>query len=142
MPWVRAAHERSYELTARLLEHETKLEAKLEQQQVEMEKLRAAAVEANMQVLRAETEAKVQAAEAKAELSNAQLCEQQLVVLRARLERLLASKLLEEDLAFAIEDIIADSAPGADSVKALVSLSTGMVSDAGFARQLIRKYSA
>ena len=126
------------------------------------DKLRAEAVEAKMQAVRAE--AKVQVAEAKAEAkvhlaeakalakaatakveragNDARLRDQQLAALVSRLEAMLASKLLEEEEMFAIEDILADCAPEDDRVTALIDLSSKMTAERAFARQLRRKYVA
>ena len=117
------------------------------------DKLRAEAVEAKMQAVRAEAEAKVQVAEAKAEDTaatakveragnDARLRDQQLAALTSRLEAMLASKLLEEEEMFAIEDILADCAPEDDRVTALIDLSSKMTAERAFARQLRRKYVA
>ena len=120
-----------------------------QQMRMELEKLRDEAVEAKLQAVRAEAETKLQAAETKLQLqaaeraiSDAKLHEQQLAALQSRLERLLASKLLTDEETFAIEDIIADESPEDDRVTALISLSSKMTVDGGFARQLRRKYVA
>ena len=111
---------------------------------MEIEKLREEAVEAKLQAVRAEAETKLQLQLQAAEraISDATLHEQQLAALQSRLERLLASKLLTEEETFTIEDIIADESPEDDRVTALISLSSKMTVDGGFARQLRRKYVA
>ena len=109
---------------------------------MEMEKLREEAVEAKLQTVRAEAETKLQLQAAERAISDAKLHEQQLAALQSRLERLLASKLLTDEETFAIEDIIADESPEDDRVTALISLSSKMTVDGGFARQLRRKYVA
>eukprot|EP01046_Picozoa_sp_COSAG06_P027866 COSAG06_NODE_2482_length_6793_cov_10.570511_6_plen_164_part_00 len=115
-----------------------------QQMRMEMETLREEAVEAKLQAVRAEAETKLQLQLQAAEraISDAKLHEQQLGALQSRLERLLASKLLTEEETFAIEDIIADESPEDDRVTALISLSSKMTVDGGFARQLRRKYVA
>jgi hypothetical protein len=113
-----------------------------QQMRMEMEKLREEAVEAKLQTVRAEAETKLQLQAAERAISDAKLHEQQLAALQSRLERLLASKLLTDEETFAIEDIIADESPEDDRVTALISLSSKMTVDGGFARQLRRKYVA
>ena len=113
---------------------------------MEMEKLREEAMEAKLQAVKTEAETKLQlqlqlqAAEAERAISDAKLHEHELAALQSRLERLLASKLLTEEETFAIEDIIADESPEDGRVTALISLSSKMTADGGFARQLRRKY--
>jgi hypothetical protein len=113
-----------------------------QQMRMEIEKLREEAVEAKLQTVRAEAETKLQLQAAERAISDAKLHEQQLAALQSRLERLLASKLLTDEETFAIEDIIADESPEDDRVTALISLSSKMTVDGGFARQLRRKYVA
>ena len=113
-----------------------------QQMRMELEKLREEAVESKLQAVRAEAETKLQLQAAERAISDAKLHEQQLATLQSRLERLLALKLLTEEETFAIEDIIADESPEDDRVTALISLSSKMTVDGGFARQLRRKYVA
>ena len=122
-----------------------------QQMRIEMEKLREKAVEAKLQAVKAEAETRLQlqaaetrlqlqAAAAERAISDAKLHEHQLAALQSRLERLLASRLLTEEETFAIEDIIADESAEDGRVTALMSLSSKMTADGGFARQLRRKY--
>jgi hypothetical protein len=98
--------------------------------------------------LRAETEARVRA-EVRAEVQTlhtkveaSKLHHQQLLALQQRLEAVHASKLLGDEELYAIEDLIADSTEedGGDRVAALISLSSKMVADGAFARQIRRKF--
>jgi hypothetical protein len=137
------------------------MEVKLEKQQLEMDKLRDETVEAKMQALKAETETKVEAAKAETErrirdeMAAPAVSEQQLEAVQVRLEALHASKMLSDDEFFALEDLCADAAeltletvtkemttmmePVAKLHK-LVLLSEKMASDAGFGRQVRRKF--
>lgn len=63
--------------------------------------------------------------------------DKQLVALQARLETLHGAKLLDEETLFLTEDAIADSDDAATD--RLIELSTKMISDRAFARQLQRK---
>ena len=83
-----------------------------------------------------------QAAERARQVSAHDALQARLQTLQARLQTLHAAKLLTDDEMFAIEDIIADSdeSQGAQA-SALVSLSSKMVADAAFARQLRRKFA-
>ena len=75
---------------------------------------------------------------------DASLRDQQLVAFQSRLEALHAAKLLADNELYAIEDVVTDSdqaTPGGDDpASALITLSTRMVGDDSFARQLRRKY--
>jgi hypothetical protein len=90
--------------------------------------------------VRAEVRAEVQTLHTKVEASK--LHHQQLLALQQRLEAVHASKLLGDEELYAIEDLIADSTEedGGDRVAALISLSSKMVADGAFARQIRRKF--
>ncbi len=81
------------------------------------------------------------------ELRASKLRDIQVVALQIRLEALHAAKLLQDDERDAVEDIVADgigtdlSIGRRDVVAELLALSTQMVSDRSFARQLRRKYT-
>jgi DNA-binding transcriptional MerR regulator len=101
------------------------VEAKLEQQQQFMKEERAA-MEAKIEQIRSE---------------------QGLSALQTRLEALHAAKLLSDDERDIIEDKIADSVEGGDgssgddTVSQMVALSSKMVVDRAFSRQLRRKWT-
>jgi hypothetical protein len=90
--------------------------------------------------VRAEVRAEVQTLHTKVEASK--LHHQQLLALQQRLEVVHASKLLGDEELYAIEDLIADSTEEdeGDRVAALISLSSKMVADGAFARQIRRKF--
>ena len=136
----------------RLLEQDAKarleLEARLEKQQEEIEKLREEAVEAQVQA-------------AKADAPQPVISDDQLLTLQTRLQGLHAAKLLQDDELFALEDLCADFAelqtvvgtvakelfltPGAAFEAAaklhkLIGVSEKMPGDAAFARQARRKF--
>jgi predicted nucleic acid-binding Zn-ribbon protein len=110
------------------------LEAKVEAQRVEMDKLREEAMQAKLEA--AETKVREGAVETK----RARRAEQ-LGALQHRLEVLHQAQLLKDEELYDVEDAIADSEAGADGdcVPTLVALSGKMSSDRAFARQLIRK---
>ena len=109
------------------------MEQKLEKQQAEM------------QSLRLDAERQRQSAE-KAMLVNRHR-DRELVALQARLEALHSAKLLSDDERDAIEDIIADGSDGvtigdgSDAVSEILALSSKMVADRAFARQLRRRHT-
>jgi F0F1-type ATP synthase membrane subunit b/b' len=111
------------------------VEAKLEQQQ-QMKEERAA-MEAKIEQERAAMEAKIEQIRS----------EQGLSALQTRLEALHAAKLLSDDERDIIEDKIADSVEGGDdssgddTVSQMVALSSKMVVDRAFSRQLRRKWT-
>jgi hypothetical protein len=112
------------------------VEAKLEQQQQFMKEERAA-MEAKIEQERAAMEAKIEQIRS----------EQGLSALQTRLEALHAAKLLSDDERDIIEDKIADSVEGGDgssgddTVSQMVALSSKMVVDRAFSRQLRRKWT-
>ena len=84
----------------------------------------------------------------------AAVSEAQLEALQTRLQSLHEAELLDDDLMFALEDVVADFIEGksavvapvdlavaADKVSKLVGLSQGMPVDAMFARQAKRKFA-
>jgi hypothetical protein len=127
------------------------MEAKMEQQQAKMEQQRKE-LEAKMEQQKAELTA----------LPPAAITDEQLAALQARIEGLHAAKLLTDDELFVVEDIVADyveltmsatdrlitkdmiyampNASVARQLDKLVGLSTAMVGEAAFARQLRRKF--
>ena len=110
------------------------LEAKVEAQRVEMDKLREEAMQA-----------KLEAAETK--VREGAVVVLQTIALQVRFEALHAAKMLSDVELHAVEDIIADSSDesSADSdgrVSAMLALSIKMPSDRAFARQVSRKFAA
>ena len=91
----------------------------------------------------AEARVRSEMAERARQVSAHEALQARLQTLQARLLVLHAAKLLTDDEMFAVEDIIADSDESQDAqqASALVSLSSKMVADAAFARQLRRKFA-
>ena len=100
---------------------------------------------AEMLALRLDAERQRQSAE-KAVLVNRHR-DRGLVALQARLEALHSAKLLSDDERDAVEDIIADGSDdvtigdGSDAVSEILALSSKMVADRAFARQLRRRHT-
>ena len=119
-------------------------EHKLENQHAEMQS-RLEKQHAEMLSLRLDAERQRQSAE-KAMLVNRHR-DRELVALQARLEALHSAKLLSDDERDAIEDIIADGSDdvtigdGSDAVSEILALSSKMVADRAFARQLRRRHT-
>ena len=130
------------EMIVFMREEREHMEQKLEKQHAEMQSLR---LDAERQRLDAERQR--QSAE-KAMLVNRHR-DRELVALQARLEALHSAKLLSDDERDAIEDIIADGSDdvtigdgdGSDAVSEILALSSKMVADRAFARQLRRRHT-
>lgn len=148
------------EMIAFMREEREHMEQKLEKQQAEMERQRQSAEKA-MESLRLDAERQRQSAEKAMELlrldaerqrqsaEKAMLVNRhrEVVALQARLEALHAANLLSDDERDAIEDTIADSrddvtvGDGSDVVSEILALSSKMVADRAFARQLRRRHT-
>ena len=129
-----------------MFEREAQLESKLEAQRQETKaKLEQHRQETDQQRREMEKQ-RTETAEVQLAQRDASLGDQQLVALQSRLEALHAAKLLADNelYMYAIEDVVADSdqaTPGGDDpASPLITLSTRMVGDDSFARQLRRKY--
>ena len=120
------------EMVAKLQQQQAAAKAEFEAKQTETDQLREAAHESQLREVDRESKLREQAVK---------LREQQVAALQARLESLLAAKLLADEELHAVEDVIADSEEAADGdrVPALLALSSKMASDRAFARQLQRK---
>jgi hypothetical protein len=125
------------------------LEAKVEAQRVEMDKLREEAMQAKLELAeRAAAEAeRLQHAAKIEQLESVASRHQETIALQVRFEALHAAKMLSDVELHAVEDIIADSSDesSADSdgrVSAMLALSIKMPSDRAFARQVSRKFAA
>lgn len=137
-------HKLRYELEVKM--EEVRNEAKLEREallaKLQAAELRAAALEATRSVTQTEEDK-----EAKEAVSD-----EQVAALEARLEAAHASKLLSDDEAMALEDLVADFLEARASlavdvvtmevvqVHTLISLSAGLKNDKSFARQATRKF--
>lgn len=104
------------------------------------ETAREEAIVANAEVTKLREE--VAAARVRAEMQSEIQRFRDVITLQARLENLCVAKLLTDAELGAIEDLIADcdEASEDDKVSALIKLSTKMVADSGFSRQLRRKF--
>ena len=112
------------------------MEARMDVQRQESEKLRTQVFEAKLQA--AEKEAKTQL-----RIEREKLRAEQLSTLQARLEALHDAKLLGHEELHAVEDAIADAIDAEDGddrvVSKIITLSSRVSSDRAFARQVQRR---
>ena len=124
-------------------------EHKLEQQHAEMLALRLDAERHRLDAERQRLDAERQRQSAEKAMLVNRHRDRELVALQARLEALHSAKLLSDDERDAIEDIIADGSDdvtigdgdGSDAVSEILALSSKMVADRAFARQLRRRHT-
>ena len=122
-------------------------EHKLEKQHAEMLVLRLDAERQRLDAERQRLDAERQRQSAEKAMLVNRHRDRELVALQARLEALHSGKLLSDDERDAIEDIIADGSDGvtigdgSDAVSEILALSSKMVADRAFARQLRRRHT-
>ena len=121
------------------------MEAKMDVQRQETEKLRTQVFEAKLHAVEKEAKLHVAQAEVQAELriERETRFAEQLATLQARLETLYNAKLLADEELHAVEDAIVDAVSDEDGeggvAEKLIALSSRVSSDRVFARQLQRK---
>ena len=129
------------DMVAFMREERQLMEAKMDVQRQESEKLRTQVFEAKLQA--AEKEAAEKEAKTQLRIEREKLRAEQLSTLHARLEALHDAKLLGHEELHAVEDAIADAIDAEDGddrvVSKIITLSSRVSSDRAFARQVQRR---
>ena len=135
------------EMQSRLEKQHAEMQSRLENTEHKLEKQHAEMLSLRLDAERQRLDAERQRQSAEKAMLVNRHRDRELVALQARLEALHSAKLLSDDERDAIEDIIADGSDdvtigdGSDAVSEILALSSKMVADRAFARQLRRRHT-